>query len=87
MSDRFPIFEIVLKQRGRRLLWSLYTREGTLVMTGTRNSRSAANYEANRALFLMLLSAPYYSRLSGGEIQAEHEARARRSLPPKTRMT
>lgn len=50
---------------------------------GSRSSRSAARYEADRALFLMLLSAPYHSRLSERMIQANQQARARRSLPPK----
>lgn len=45
---------------------------GTLVMTGSRSSRSAARYEADRALFLMLLSAPYHSRLSERMIQANN---------------
>lgn len=83
MSDRFPIFEVVLEQRRRRWVWSVRTTGGTLVMTGSRSSRSAARYEADRALFLMLLSAPYHSRLSERMIQANQQARARRSLPPK----
>lgn len=52
-------------------------------MTGSRSSRSVARYEADRALFLMLLSAPYHSQLSERMIQANQQARARRSLPPK----
>lgn len=83
MSDRFLVFEVFLTQRGRRWLWSVYTSEGTLVMTGSRINRSAASYEANRALFLLLLSAPYRLRLSAQEIRANQKARARRSLPPK----
>ncbi len=83
MSDRLPIFEVVLEQRRQRWVWSVLTTEGTLVMTGSRSSRSAARYEADRALFLMLLSAPYHSRLSERMIQANEQARARRSLPPK----
>lgn len=83
MSDRFPIFEVILEQRRRRWVWSVCTTGGALVMTGSRSSRSAARYEADRALFLMLLSAPYHSRLSERMIQANQQARARRSLPPK----
>jgi hypothetical protein len=48
-----------LKQRGRRWLWEVRTTERTPVMTGSGSSRSAASYEANRALFLLLSSAPY----------------------------
>lgn len=83
MFDRFPIFDVVLERRGRRWLWSIRTTEGALVMTGSRSSRSGARYEAHRALFLMLLSVPYGSRPSGGEIQANKQGRAGRSLPPK----
>lgn len=82
VSDRFPVFEVFLRQRGRRWLWSVCTSEGRLVMTGSRIDRSAASYEANRAIFLLLLSAPYRSRRSAREIQANQEAR--RSLPPKS---
>lgn len=80
MSDRFPIFEIVLERRRRRWAWAVRTKEGMLVITGSRSSRSAARYEAHRALFLMLLSAPYRSRASGREIQVR-QASAPRSLP------
>lgn len=83
MSDRFPIYDVVVVRRGRRWLWSVRTTGGALVMTGSRTSRSAARYEAHRALFLMLLSAPHRSRPSGREIQANPQARTRRSLPPK----
>lgn len=83
MSDRFPIFDVTLAQRRRRWVWSVRTTGGTLVMTGSRSSRSAARYEADRALFLMLLSAPYHSRPSERMIQANQQARARGSLPPK----
>lgn len=71
-----PAFEFFLKQRGRRWLWSVHTAEGTQVVTGSGCSRSAAAYEANRALFLLLLSAPYRFRA-----QANRQAR-RRPLAP-----
>lgn len=64
MSDRFPIFEVILEQRKRRWVWSVRTTGGTLVMTGSRSTRSTARYEAERALLLMLLNAPHHSRLS-----------------------
>lgn len=51
-------------------------------MTGSRSSRSVARYEADRALFLMLLSAPYHSRLSERMIQLTNRlARGARSRP------
>jgi len=41
------------------------TTEGQVVMHGTESRRPVAKYKADRALFLMLLCAPYQStRLS-----------------------
>lgn len=80
MSDRFPIFDVIVERQRRRWVWSVRTTEGMMVITGSRSSRSAARYEAHRALFLMLLSAPYRSRISRREIQASR-ASAQRSLP------
>jgi hypothetical protein len=37
------------------------TTEGAVVMQGSESSRPAAKYKAYRALFLLLLSAPYRS--------------------------
>jgi hypothetical protein len=61
MSSRFPTFEIVLK-KGRRTTWRwcICTSEGTVVMRGSETTRPAARYQAERALFLLLLSAPYH---------------------------
>jgi hypothetical protein len=35
------------------------TVQGEVVMEGSENSRAAARYKSDRALFLLLLSAPY----------------------------
>jgi hypothetical protein len=65
MPDQFPVFEPLLKKRGRVWRWFVCTTEGQVVMYGTESRRPAAKYKADRALFLMLLSAPYHStRLS-----------------------
>jgi hypothetical protein len=65
MPDQFPIFEKVLKKRSRTWRWRVCTTEGDVVMQGSESSRPAAKYKADRALFLLLLSAPYRSiRLS-----------------------
>jgi hypothetical protein len=37
------------------------TTKGQVIMQGTERNRSAAKYKADRALFLMLLCAPYRS--------------------------
>ena len=62
MPGRFPIFEMVLKKRGRKWRWCVCTTEGKAVMLGSEGSRAAARYEANSALFLLLLTSPYRSR-------------------------
>jgi hypothetical protein len=55
----------------------VHTDEGKQMMTGSGRSRSAARYQANRALFLLLLSAPYRS-----EARA-HQQAGRGTLAPK----
>jgi hypothetical protein len=64
VPDRFPIFEVSLKRRGRKWRWCVCTTEGTAIMQGSEGNRTAAKYQADRALFLLLLSAPYRLRLS-----------------------
>jgi hypothetical protein len=63
--DQLPVFELALTKRGRTWRWRVCTTEGAVVMQGSEGSRPAAKYKADRALFLLLLSAPYRSiRLS-----------------------
>jgi len=59
MLDQFLVFEEFLKKRGRTWRWRVCTTEGNVVMQGSESSRAAAKYKADRALFLLLLSAPY----------------------------
>ena len=59
MPRRLPVFEAVLKKRGRVWRWSVCTAEGQVVMNGAESRRTSARYRANSALFLMLLCAPY----------------------------
>jgi hypothetical protein len=59
MLPHLPQFEAVLKKRGRLWKWSVCTAEGRVVMQGADSRRTSARYKANRALFLMLLCAPY----------------------------
>jgi hypothetical protein len=58
MHDRFPVFEVVLKKRGRRWRWLVCTTKANAVMCGSEGSRAGARYQADRALFLLLLTAP-----------------------------
>ena len=57
MPDQFLVFEKALKKRRRTWKWRVCTPEGGVVMQGSESSRPAARYQANRALFLLLLSA------------------------------
>jgi hypothetical protein len=66
MTDRFPTFEIVLKKRRRKWAWCVRTTEGMAIMQGCEANRAAAKYQADRALFLLLLTAPYQWRRSAG---------------------
>jgi hypothetical protein len=58
--DQFQVFEVALKKRRRTTWrWCVSTIDGDAVIEGWQSSRSAAKYNANRALFQLLLSAPY----------------------------
>jgi len=59
MPHHLSVFETLLKKRRRVWSWSVCTTEGRVVMFGTESRRPSARYKANRALFLMLLRAPY----------------------------
>jgi hypothetical protein len=61
MPNQFLVFEKTLKKRRRTWKWRVCTPEGAVVMHGLESSRPAASYQADRALFLLLLSAPYQS--------------------------
>ena len=61
MPDQFLVFEKVLKKRRRTWKWRVCTPEGDVIMHGSESSRPAAGYQADRALFLLLLSGPYQS--------------------------
>jgi hypothetical protein len=62
MVDRFLTFEMVLKKRA----WCVGTTEGMAIMQGSEANRTAAKYQADRALFLLLLTAPYRLRRPSG---------------------
>jgi hypothetical protein len=42
------------------------TTEGMAIMQGSEANRAAAKYQADRALFLLLLTAPYRLRRRSG---------------------
>ena len=66
MPDRFSVFEVSLKKRGRKWAWTVAPTDGAPIMLGSESSRSAASYKANCALFLLLLSAPFIAAQGGG---------------------
>ena len=52
------MFEVVLRKRGRtRWQWRVCDRAGKVIMEGFEDSRPAAKYRGERALFLLLLTA------------------------------
>jgi hypothetical protein len=57
MPDRLPLFEIRLRMRRRTCRWYLFAVDGRAIMQGSEGTRAAARYQANRALFLMLLAS------------------------------
>ena len=57
--EQLQVFEVVVKKRRRNWLWRVSKTDGDAVIEGSESSRPAAIYNANRALFLLLLSAPY----------------------------
>jgi len=64
VRPEFPIFEVVLVQRKRRRwAWSVCTSQGAVAAQGRESSRPAAKYQAERALFMLLLTTVYRSRL------------------------
>jgi hypothetical protein len=56
---QLPTYTVELNKRGRSWSWSVSTEKGQVVMLGAESRRTFASYKANRALFLMLLCAPY----------------------------
>ena len=66
MTDRFPTFEMVLNKRGRKWTWCVGTTQGIAIMQGSEANRTAAKYQADRAFFLLLLTAPYRLRRPSG---------------------
>jgi hypothetical protein len=79
--DQFPVFDVVLRKRGRGWQWRVCTAEGDVVMQGSESIRPAAKYKAERALFLLLLSAPYRSIRLSNSANAGRSGRITRGLP------
>jgi hypothetical protein len=53
------MFDVVLTKRGRaRWEWKVHDRTGKAIMGGVEDGRSAAKYQGERALFLLLAAVP-----------------------------
>ena len=62
LAHEFQTFQVTLSRRGKAWKWCVCTVEGHAVMGGSERSRRAARYNANRALFLLLLTSSYWQR-------------------------
>ena len=78
---QLPVFEVLLEKRGRVWTWRVCTAEGQLVMRGVERRRPSARYKANRALFQMLLCAPYACTPNhNGDRSKSNSGRSRSSI-------
>lgn len=59
----FTLFDLSICRRGRAWRWSVFDQSGKLLFVGDERGRSAAQYMAARAMFQLLLTAPYRSRI------------------------
>jgi len=64
MTAQFQTFEAIVRKRRRTWRWYICTAEGDLLMLGSDTSRTGACYQANRALFTLLLHSPYRASMT-----------------------
>lgn len=64
MTAQFQTFEAIVRKRRRTWRWYICTAEGDLLMLGSDTSRTGARYQANRALFTLLLHSPYRASMT-----------------------
>lgn len=64
IAGDFALFDLSIYRRARAWRWSVMDRSGAPVLTGSERSKSAAQYMAARAVFQLLLTAPYRNRIS-----------------------
>jgi hypothetical protein len=60
--DKFSLFDSAVIRRGRLWRWAISDQSGNLAMVGAERSKTEARYKATRALFQLLLTAPYRSQ-------------------------
>jgi hypothetical protein len=91
-DDRFAVFDIVLKRRGRgRWRWCVRAAGGDTVMSGSEWSRAGARYKAERALFLLLCASasrlPHLPPSEAAASGSEGRTRAEGSRRPGKRLS
>lgn len=59
----FAVFDLWIQRRGRGWRWSVSAPGGDVLLVGSERSRPAAQYMAARAVFQLLLTAPYRNRM------------------------
>lgn len=79
MPELFLVLETQLRRRGRRWTWFLFTAGGHLITQGSESRRSAARYEANRALFQTMLRAANDANRRGQAGTSQHRSGRSRS--------
>lgn len=66
MTREFVFFDSEMTREGRFWRWSILSDPGNIVLQGSERNRRAAQYQAARAMFLLLSTAPYRSQIPGG---------------------
>ena len=61
-ADEFAFFECKITKRSRVWRWSVSDQSAILIMTGVERTNAEAQYKAARAIFQLLLTAPYRIR-------------------------
>ena len=77
---KFTVLEVVLEKSGRKDGDGESTKDGRAIMLGSERNRPAAKYYADRALFQLLLAAPY---LDASAIARSSVGRRRGNDKPK----
>jgi len=73
MPGQFQTFEAIVRKRRRAWRWYVCTAEGNVVMLGSDPTRPGARYQANRALFMLLLNSPYRTGRPGASDTSHYD--------------
>ncbi len=70
-AEEFSLFDVQFRRCSRSWEWRVCASSGRAIMWGRTPKRTAARYEAARALFVLLLSAPRSLQRNGGAVPPE----------------